>query len=52
MAKITAGASLIQIYSAMVYEGPGLAGRIARGLETLAARDGFARVSDAVGVEK
>lgn len=50
--RIRAGASLIQIYSAMVYEGPGLAGRIARGLETLAARDGFARVSDAVGVEK
>lgn len=49
--RIRAGASLIQIYSAMVYEGPGLAGRIARGLEKLAARDGFARVSDAVGTE-
>ena len=47
--RIRAGASLIQIYSAMVYEGPGLAARIARGLETLAKRDGFARVSDAVG---
>src|SRR3546814_17208661 len=33
----------------MVYEGPGLAARIARGLERLAARDGFAKVSDAVG---
>ncbi|WP_338424669.1 quinone-dependent dihydroorotate dehydrogenase [Sphingopyxis kveilinensis] len=50
--RIRAGASLIQLYSAMVYEGPGLAGRIARGLETLVARDGFARVSDAVGVDK
>ena len=47
--RIRAGASLIQIYSAMVYEGPGLAGRIAHGLERLAARDGFARVADAVG---
>ena len=47
--RIRAGASLIQIYSAMVYEGPGLAGRIAHGLEKLAVRDGFARVSDAVG---
>jgi dihydroorotate dehydrogenase len=47
--RIRAGASLVQIYSAMVYEGPGLAGRIARGLERLAARDGFAKVSDAVG---
>ncbi|MGV1684103.1 quinone-dependent dihydroorotate dehydrogenase [Sphingopyxis sp. NJF-3] len=47
--RIRAGASLVQIYSAMVFEGPGLAGRIARGLERLAARDGFAKVSDAVG---
>ncbi len=47
--RIRAGASLVQIYSAMVYEGPGLAGRIAHGLEKLAARDGFARVADAVG---
>jgi dihydroorotate dehydrogenase len=49
-ARIRAGASLVQIYSAMVYEGPGLAARIAHGLEKLALRDGFARVSDAVGV--
>ena len=47
--RIRAGASLIQIYSAMVYEGPGLAARIARGVEALARRDGFARVADAVG---
>ena len=49
-ARIRAGASLIQIYSAMVYEGPGLAARIASGLERLAVRDGFARVADAVGI--
>ncbi|MDK2760864.1 MAG: quinone-dependent dihydroorotate dehydrogenase [Sphingopyxis sp.] len=47
--RIRAGATLVQIYSAMVYEGPGLAARIARGLERLAVRDGFARVADAVG---
>lgn len=47
--RIRAGASLIQIYSAMVYAGPGLAARIARGLEDLAVRDGFTRVADAVG---
>ncbi len=47
--RIRAGASLVQLYSAMVYAGPGLAARIARGLEALAARDGFARVADAVG---
>lgn len=50
-ARIRAGAALVQIYSAMVFEGPGLAGRIARGLEALAKRDGFARVADAVGVD-
>ncbi|MBN8842142.1 MAG: quinone-dependent dihydroorotate dehydrogenase [Sphingomonadales bacterium] len=48
--RIRAGASLVQIYSAMVYEGPGLAARIAHGLERLAGQDGFARVADAVGV--
>ncbi len=50
-ARIGAGASLIQIYSAMVFEGPGLAARIAHGLEDRAARDGFARVCDAVGAD-
>ncbi len=47
--RIRAGASLVQIYSAMVFSGPGLAARIAHGLEQLAVRDGFARVADAVG---
>ncbi len=50
--RIRAGAGLIQIYSAMVYAGPGLAAKIAHGLEMLAVRDGFARVSDAVGTAK
>ena len=48
-ARIRAGASLVQIYSAMVYEGPMLASRINRGLKRLLARDGFARLADAVG---
>jgi dihydroorotate dehydrogenase len=48
-ARIRAGASLVQLYSALVYEGPGLARRIAKGLVPLLARDGFARVADAVG---
>lgn len=48
-AKIRAGASAVQIYSAMVYRGLSLAGHIARGLDTLVARDGFANVADAVG---
>jgi dihydroorotate dehydrogenase len=48
-ARIRAGASLVQLYSALVYEGPGLARRIAKGLVPLLARDGFAGVADAVG---
>ncbi|TVV77210.1 quinone-dependent dihydroorotate dehydrogenase [Sphingomonas solaris] len=48
-ARILAGASLVQLYSALVYQGPGLAKRIADGLATLLARDGFGSVADAVG---
>jgi dihydroorotate dehydrogenase len=50
-ARIRAGASLVQLYSAMVYEGPGIARRILRGLEPLMRRDGFASVAEAVGSE-
>lgn len=50
-ARIRAGASLVQIYSALVYHGPGLAKSIANGLARCLDRDGFARVADAVGVD-
>ena len=50
-ARIRAGASLVQLYSAMVYEGPGLPRRIVRGLERLMRRDGFASIAEAVGTE-
>ena len=50
-ARIRAGASLVQLYSALVYEGPMLARRINRDLCTLLARDGFANVAEAVGVD-
>lgn len=50
-ARIRAGASLVQLYSALVYEGPGLARRIARDLEALMRRDGFATIAEAVGSE-
>ncbi|HYZ48645.1 MAG TPA: dihydroorotate dehydrogenase (quinone), partial [Sphingomonas sp.] len=50
-ARIRAGASLVQLYSALVYEGPGLARGIARGLVERLRRDGFHRVADAVGME-
>ncbi|WP_299195851.1 quinone-dependent dihydroorotate dehydrogenase [uncultured Erythrobacter sp.] len=49
--RIRAGASLVQLYSAMVYHGPGLGAQIARGLERLMKRDGFTRLADAVGSE-
>lgn len=50
-AKIRAGASAVQLYSAMVYQGLSLAPRIARDLDTLLNRDGFATVADAVGAD-
>ena len=50
-AKIRAGASAVQLYSALVYEGPPLVGRLKRELAALLARDGFARVGDAVGAD-
>jgi len=49
--RIRAGASLVQLYSAMVYEGPGLGGQIVRGLEALMRRDGFSSIAEAVGSE-
>jgi dihydroorotate dehydrogenase len=50
-AKIRAGATLVQLYSMLVYEGPPLVRRIKNELAALLARDGFASVSDAVGVD-
>jgi dihydroorotate dehydrogenase len=50
--RIRAGASLIQLYTAMVYEGPGIARRIARGLARHLEREGFASIGEAVGSEK
>ncbi|WP_034384935.1 quinone-dependent dihydroorotate dehydrogenase [Deinococcus sp. YIM 77859] len=50
-AKIRAGASLVEVYTALVYEGPGLPARLNRGLARLLERDGFRHVSEAVGVQ-
>lgn len=49
--RIRAGASLVQLYSAMTYEGPGIARTITKGLERLMRRDGFAAIAEAVGRE-
>jgi len=48
-AKIRAGASLVQLYSALVFQGPGLVTRIKRELLQCLERDGFANVTEAVG---
>jgi len=47
--KIRAGASLVQLYTALIYEGPGLVQRIKADLARLLRRDGFAHVSEAIG---
>jgi len=50
--RIRAGASLVQIYSALVFEGPGLIGRIKRDLAVLLRRDRCATIADAVGADQ
>jgi dihydroorotate dehydrogenase len=48
-ARIRSGASAIQLYTALAYEGPGLARRITTELAALLRRDGFASIAEAVG---
>jgi dihydroorotate dehydrogenase len=50
-AKIRAGASLVALYTALVYQGPGLVTAIKDELAERLARDGFARVGEAVGAD-
>ncbi|MDA0239949.1 MAG: dihydroorotate dehydrogenase (quinone), partial [Proteobacteria bacterium] len=50
-AKIRAGASLVQLYSAMTYKGLGIFADIARGLSERLKADGFDNVADAVGAD-
>lgn len=49
--KIRAGASLVQLYSALVFHGPGLVADICRDLAALLRADGFAGVAQAVGAD-
>jgi len=51
-AKIRAGASLVQLYSALVFHGPALVGSIKRELAALLRRDGFKALRDAVGADQ
>jgi len=50
-ARLRAGASLIQLYSALVYEGPYLPKRINAGLKRLMARDGFTHIGQVIGID-
>lgn len=50
-ARIRSGASLVQLYSALVYHGPGLVRRITEGLKNRLIVDGFANVAEAIGVD-
>lgn len=51
-AKIRAGASAVQLYTALIYGGLSLVQDIAKGLDQLLARDGFDTVADAVGTDR
>jgi dihydroorotate dehydrogenase len=51
-AKIRAGASAVQLYTALVYGGLSLVADIANGLDALLKRDGFASITEAVGTDK
>ena len=49
--KIRAGASVVQLYTGMVYRGPSIATEVNRGLLDLLERDGFDSVAEAVGAD-
>jgi dihydroorotate dehydrogenase len=49
--KITAGASLVQIYTSLIYKGPGVVREIVAGLQCRLAEQGFTRLSEAVGTK-
>jgi dihydroorotate dehydrogenase len=50
--KITAGASLVQIYTGLVYEGPWIARQIVTGLQRRVQEAGLRRLSEAVGIRQ
>jgi len=50
-ARILAGASLIQVYSGLIFEGPSMIGHLCAGISEQLKSDGFQRLADAVGTE-
>ena len=49
--KVKAGAALVQIYSALVFAGPGLLNQIDQDLMQLLANQGFSQLADAIGAD-
>jgi dihydroorotate dehydrogenase len=49
--RLRAGASLVQVYTGLIYEGPTLAARLVRGLAERLARDGHAHLTEAIGTD-
>jgi dihydroorotate dehydrogenase len=49
--RIRSGASLVQVYTALIYEGPRVVSRIVRGLGQRLAADGFSSLSEAIGAD-
>jgi dihydroorotate dehydrogenase len=50
-AKIRAGAGAVQLYTALIYQGPAVVGRVLDELAALLAADGYKRLADAVGAD-
>jgi dihydroorotate dehydrogenase len=49
--RVRSGATLVQVYTALVYDGPGVFRRISRGLVRLLERDRLSHISEAVGLD-
>jgi dihydroorotate dehydrogenase len=49
--RIRSGAALVQIYTALVYEGPGMVQLVLTGLAARLAGDGFSRIAEAIGID-
>jgi len=49
LGHIRAGASLVELYTGLIYEGPGLIASMKKELAALLRREGFRSISDAVG---
>jgi dihydroorotate dehydrogenase len=50
-ARVRSGATLVQAYTGYIYGGPSFVPGVLAGLERLLKRDGFSRISDAVGAD-